>query len=436
MNTQDRRLDSWKDIAEYLGRDVRTAMRWSKSHGLPVRRVAGGKGRSVFAFTSEIDAWLAGHPVLSEPPAAEAAPAVASDSPAERAGRLRLLSIAAAVAIVALGIVAAWSLARRSAADAADLRVVADATRVMISDGSGTQRELLRFDPETAVLSLRPSDIADINADGTPDVIVGVSYFEDPRRHTLRSGELMTVSPSGGLQWAFAFTDAVSFRGDRFTGPWMISDWIVGPAASPSRIAVASHHEMWWASIAAVLDHAGKRLSTFVNPGWIESVLWLDRDRLAVAGFNNARNAAMLAILNASVRESQAPGTSGTEFECVSCGGGAPLFYATFPRSEVNTVTASRFNRAQVHLVGDRIVVTTVEAGEPEQGKAATAIYEFDRQMRLLRAQYDDRYRDVHRQLELEGRLQHDQSTCADRDGPSAIDVWTSNGWRRVNAPR
>jgi Tol biopolymer transport system component len=52
------RLDSWKAIAQYLGKDVRTAIRWERSKGLPVHRVRGGERRSVFAYTDEIDDWL------------------------------------------------------------------------------------------------------------------------------------------------------------------------------------------------------------------------------------------------------------------------------------------------------------------------------------------------------------------------------------------
>jgi hypothetical protein len=51
------RLDSWKAIAKYLQRDLATVRRWEKGLGLPVHRV-GGAGRSVFAYTTEIDAWL------------------------------------------------------------------------------------------------------------------------------------------------------------------------------------------------------------------------------------------------------------------------------------------------------------------------------------------------------------------------------------------
>src|SRR6267142_1281126 len=52
------RLDSWKEIAAYLHRDVRTAIRWGKERGLPIHRVPGGKRQSVFGYTHEIDAWL------------------------------------------------------------------------------------------------------------------------------------------------------------------------------------------------------------------------------------------------------------------------------------------------------------------------------------------------------------------------------------------
>jgi len=56
---QKRRLDSWKAIAEFLGRSLRTVQRWHDVNGLPVHHFGGQKG-SVFAYEEEIDAWLAG----------------------------------------------------------------------------------------------------------------------------------------------------------------------------------------------------------------------------------------------------------------------------------------------------------------------------------------------------------------------------------------
>jgi hypothetical protein len=51
------RLDSWKEIAAYLRRDVRTVQRWEKLAGLPVHRHENDKVGSVFAFTHELDSW-------------------------------------------------------------------------------------------------------------------------------------------------------------------------------------------------------------------------------------------------------------------------------------------------------------------------------------------------------------------------------------------
>jgi hypothetical protein len=51
-------LESWKEIAAFIGRDLRTAMRWAKEKGMPVRRVPGGKRGRVFAYAEEIREWL------------------------------------------------------------------------------------------------------------------------------------------------------------------------------------------------------------------------------------------------------------------------------------------------------------------------------------------------------------------------------------------
>ena len=51
------RLNSWKSIADYLGRSLRTAQRWHAENGLPVRHLGGTRG-GVFAYSEDLDAWL------------------------------------------------------------------------------------------------------------------------------------------------------------------------------------------------------------------------------------------------------------------------------------------------------------------------------------------------------------------------------------------
>lgn len=54
------RLDSWKRIARYLQRGVRTVRRWEAEEQMPVHRHAHKSQGSVFAYKSELDDWLRG----------------------------------------------------------------------------------------------------------------------------------------------------------------------------------------------------------------------------------------------------------------------------------------------------------------------------------------------------------------------------------------
>ncbi len=51
-------LDSWKEIASYVKRDVSTVQRWEKREGMPIHRHVHDKRGSVYALSSELDAWL------------------------------------------------------------------------------------------------------------------------------------------------------------------------------------------------------------------------------------------------------------------------------------------------------------------------------------------------------------------------------------------
>ena|SRR5579884_3874393 len=50
-------LGSWKEIANYLGKGVRTVQRWERHSGLPVHRPSGSSKGVVLAFPAELDKW-------------------------------------------------------------------------------------------------------------------------------------------------------------------------------------------------------------------------------------------------------------------------------------------------------------------------------------------------------------------------------------------
>jgi hypothetical protein len=52
-------LTSWKDIARYMGKGVRTVQRWELDFGLPVRRPQGSNKKAVLARPHDLDAWVA-----------------------------------------------------------------------------------------------------------------------------------------------------------------------------------------------------------------------------------------------------------------------------------------------------------------------------------------------------------------------------------------
>jgi Tol biopolymer transport system component len=57
MRPPEDRLDSWKEIAAYLNRDVTTVQRWEKREGMPVHRHQHDRLGSVYALRTELDAW-------------------------------------------------------------------------------------------------------------------------------------------------------------------------------------------------------------------------------------------------------------------------------------------------------------------------------------------------------------------------------------------
>src|ERR1700746_1713823 len=104
------RLDSWKEIAAYLNRDVTTVQRWEKREGMPVHRHLHDKLGSVYASRAELDAWARGRNLPAAPengngassPGPAAAPPELEKSKAKTARWRLVLPVAAAIAALAI----------------------------------------------------------------------------------------------------------------------------------------------------------------------------------------------------------------------------------------------------------------------------------------------------------------------------------------------
>lgn len=104
----ENRLDSWKEIATYVKRDITTVQRWEKREGMPVHRHLHDKRGSVYAYSSELDAWIESRRLRleqEEETAEESAPTDPETRP-RQAWHIRRWAVAAGIilfAVVAVG---------------------------------------------------------------------------------------------------------------------------------------------------------------------------------------------------------------------------------------------------------------------------------------------------------------------------------------------
>lgn len=60
-------LNTWKEIAQYVGRSVRTIQRWERELGFPIHRPRGKQRSAVIAMPPEIDEWARRTPSADVP---------------------------------------------------------------------------------------------------------------------------------------------------------------------------------------------------------------------------------------------------------------------------------------------------------------------------------------------------------------------------------
>ncbi len=108
------RLESWKEIANYLGKGATTVRTWERDEGLPVRRQEHSKRGSVVAYKSELDAWRRGRttslPDVVDTPEAE-------PTPPPHARPLWIKGVAGAAVLAGVALTIGWTHGRDYSAD-------------------------------------------------------------------------------------------------------------------------------------------------------------------------------------------------------------------------------------------------------------------------------------------------------------------------------
>jgi Tol biopolymer transport system component len=252
------RLDSWKEIAAYLKRDVTTVQRWEKREGMPVRRHVHDKLGSVYAFRSDLDAWARGRsprftpdgesqaepldPALAEGPVVgEPAPAIASGASRWTPRARTLVGRAAALAAVAV-LLAAAAVSRFRQDTGEPRNPIANARVRYLTDFGGAEH--------AAAISRDGRFVAFLsNRDGQADVWVtqvGTGQF-----HNLtRGGFLELVNPSVRTMGFSPDGDLVAFWTRRAGGSGVaeIGLWAVPTLGGEPRPYLEGVAEFDWSS--------------------------------------------------------------------------------------------------------------------------------------------------------------------------------------------
>lgn len=417
------RLDSWKAISDYLGRDVRTVQRWEHERHLPIHRVPGSGRGAVYAFTPEIDQWLAAPDLVAEP----AVPV--ATSPQSRPPIARGRVVATGIGVILIG--AAWWWSTQAGVHGRPVRVEVTPIGVQATDAAGSELWRWQF-PVNGSVAQQPRGTVSA-ADG--DVFAGAESFATSSGTGVeaRGGRVWRISHAGQTQWEHhADAAVVQYGGASYRAPWILRNFLLGER--PDRLLVAAWtHDLWWPSFLEVLDDSRQVRAVFHNPGWIRGVAWLPTtaDRLIASGTSNPHDGAMAALLDIRQPLTTAPPTDAPEFRCDSCGTTPPLRYVVFPRSEINRAISAFINFGVTQAGDGRITVRTAESDRAGSLAGAEVLYEFDEALALRRVDYSDRYWDIHAALERDGRLSHTRATCPERAGPPGMLEWTpAAGWR------
>lgn len=205
------RLDSWKSIAAYLGREVRTVQRWEKTENLPIHRHQHAKLGSVYAYTAELEEWqnsrritapkeeaVAPEQEAAVEPAPAPIPAALSFSPKQ--------VIAVVGACCLLGLLGFLALGRRSAP------TIYDPLPLTTDEGWQSSPS---FSPDGSSLVYAWSTINELHSDIYTEVI-GSSK---PVKLTTTPGNAFRPSWSPDGQWIAFLRSAEHDR----TGLWLHS---------------------------------------------------------------------------------------------------------------------------------------------------------------------------------------------------------------------
>jgi hypothetical protein len=417
-------LRSWKEIAAYLGVDVRTCHRWEASYGMPVHRAEGGGKRSpVFAYQDEIDGWFRdtfknGH-VTHKPVKGSAWTWVV---------RLILLAV---VLIWSYVFVAKILMRGRPA----DFHI--DGSTLVVVDKQG--RELWRHD--TGLEDLEPEAyyrahfqvrdhnqgnilpaivIKDIDGDGQIETLFA------PKRRTDQTGEgwLYCFDHKGRERWPFHADRELRCGGTVYSPDYRIAGFYAhdGDGDGRDEIVVEAYHAPDWPCLLTLLDASGNRLGEYLNAGYLRDVEFCDldgdgREELLAVGVNKEYRSGCLVVFDTRRISGGSP-QSGA-FACEGFGPGSELYYAVTPPFDASEALGPYWaDLLTIDITANRRIRATSSMG---------LMYEFGFDLKPLQVTPNDGFKVLHKKLVDEGRISSVPDEAYFRGIREAVRFWNGS---------
>jgi hypothetical protein len=260
-------LQSWKEIASFLGVTPRPAQLWAAERGLPIRRIPGRLGR-VFAYTADLTAWRDGN--LSTPPLPEPPP----PSPPRN---LRWLYWAVPAVLLAAALLVWFPNRPRGIPSAWRL----DGQLLTVIGSEGTTLWTYRF-PQVPIRNWerdsshsRP-DFFDVDGDGLQEFLFPFNSGTSP---SPGPGTMLCFSSSGAIRWSFRIDKTIATAdGSRYHPPFIIRQFapVPAPGNAPPRLLVTLNHATDFPSAAVLLDPNGAPLRSYWHAGHLHALLVTD----------------------------------------------------------------------------------------------------------------------------------------------------------------
>jgi hypothetical protein len=444
------RLDSWKEIASYLNKTIRTVQRWEAERHLPVHRIPAPsadfhrKG-TVYAIPAELDRWLHAEQENIQAdeddrvqPAAELSEvdAVASTDGADegieptpvrvslvdpvRSRRLRPMALIAVCAVIPIGALLIWTIfsSARNPLTGMVASASPDVIAARVENGnqlvvSGADGKVLwsREFPQKILcgrLGGRKPQVADLGGASAKAIVIG--FANDGKFKFESPDKVICLDGAGSLQWEFIPGAKLTWDGFSYPEAFRLWDYTVGSMAHGKKFfVVVANHEMYSPSQVAILDEHGKSVGEYWHTGWIFEELLTDldgdgNDEIILGGQNDLYTKPFLAVIKYNIPRSISPVPKGF---APGFPAGKEIAYYLIPRTDAAEVLARKSRVYEIKRLDPTHITVGIQL--PYSGfDIFERVYCLDLNFQTVRLDFPDEFQGLHKRLRQENRLDHD----------------------------